>query len=154
MTAAPEVDDSTVTEIEKVVLTLHHRHGVCTAEDFVEAVADEDHPLHDHFEWDDTAAAHSWRKHQARLLIRRVNIELAEGRAPRFVHVTITRDGGRKDGYVPLDSAMSDEEMHSQVLREAQAGLTGWRRRLTGIKGADAARAKLDEAIGLLGDTG
>jgi hypothetical protein len=43
--------------------------GTLNAETLVEVSRPEDAPLHNEFEWDDTKAAESWRKHQGRNII-------------------------------------------------------------------------------------
>jgi hypothetical protein len=58
-------DVSILQEIERV-------HGAVTASLVVDAARDPDHPWHDHFEWDNEAAAERWRLTQARQLIRSV----------------------------------------------------------------------------------
>lgn len=40
----------------------------------VQAAHHPDHPLHDHFEWDDSVAAHQWRLVQARNLITSIRV--------------------------------------------------------------------------------
>jgi len=53
---------------------LETRDGRLTAETVVRAAAAPNHPLHDHFEWDDTEAGQQWRLHQARMLIAQVRV--------------------------------------------------------------------------------
>lgn len=47
-----------------------------TPEILVEEASDEDHPLHNYFEWDDSVAAHQYRLQQAAFFIRTVKIKV------------------------------------------------------------------------------
>lgn len=53
---------------------LETRDGRLTAEMVLRAASDPKHALHDHFDWDDSEAAHQWRLHQARMLIAQVRV--------------------------------------------------------------------------------
>lgn len=75
-------------------------------------------------------------------------VEQAGGR----VSVTVTRGDGQRTGYVPVEVAMSDEELRAQVFRQAAAGLDGWRRRLSAFREAEHAVALIASAISMLGD--
>jgi len=50
--------------------------GRLTPDAVVDAARPINSPLHSFFEWDDTAAAHEWRREQARELIRSVTVEV------------------------------------------------------------------------------
>jgi hypothetical protein len=136
-------------EIEKAVRRIHERDGVCSPRAFVDAARPEESRLHNLFDWDDAAAAESWRQHQARAHIARVKILVEERPTPAFVHVTITDDDGvRREGYVPTAVALSDAALRSQVFGEARAGLAGWVSRLAAFEeSASVARKLIEEAI-------
>jgi len=137
-------------DIAKEVMRLQERDGVCTAEAFVEEARDEASPLHTLFDWDDQAEAELWRQHKARSIIGRVKVTINGTRTPAHVSVTVTTDQTRKRGYVPLEVAMSNEDMRAQVFRDARAGLKGWRNRLMAFSEAQDAVAALDSAIEFL----
>lgn len=89
-----------------------------TPEAVVQAATDPDHPLHERvFDCDDDEAAHRWRLHRARQMIRSYTvIRLAEGgdqvRYRKFTHV---RSEGR---YVDTDRALRD--WRDEVLERAR----------------------------------
>jgi len=69
----------TLTAAERQAMTdalvqLEARDGTITPDAVVRAAAEEASPLHRHFEWDDTEAAHAFRLEQARTLIRSVRV--------------------------------------------------------------------------------
>lgn len=137
-------------DIAKEVLRIQERDGVCTAEAFVDEARDEGSPLHSLFDWDDQAEAELWRQHKARSIIGRVRVTINGTRTPAHVSVTITTDQTRKRGYVPVERAMSDDDLRAQVFRDARAGLNGWRNRLGAFSEAQEAVAALDTAIEFL----
>ena len=137
-------------DIAKEVLRIQERDGVCTAEAFVDEARDESSPLHALFDWDDRAEAELWRQHKARSIIGRVKVVINGTRTPAHVSVTVTTDQTRKRGYVPIERAMSDDDLRGQVFRDARAGLKGWRNRLTAFSEAESAVAALDSAIEFL----
>lgn len=84
-------------EINKHIRALYdEHHGALTAKILLEAATPESHPLHSHFEWDDTIAARKHRLDQARRLIRscRVTFKDKAGteRSVREFHSVIVRN--------------------------------------------------------------
>ena len=134
-------------DIEKAVLIIQERDGVCTPAAFVEAARDETSPLHALFDWDDEREAQQWREHRARQIIGRVRVVLNGTRTPAHVSVTVTTSGGARRGYVAVESAMSDRDLRSQVFAQAAAGLNGWRTRLSAFNEAADAILLIGEAI-------
>lgn len=53
---------------------IYDERGKLTPVIVVDAARAEGHPLHDRFDWDNDTAAESWRREQARQLIRSVRI--------------------------------------------------------------------------------
>ena len=60
--------------VSKELQKIYKEHGKLTPEMVVEYAKDENSPLHEHFDWDDSEAARKWRVHQARMLVCKVNI--------------------------------------------------------------------------------
>ena len=56
------------------LLAIRAARSALTPDIVVEEATAPDHPLHSHFEWDDTVAGQFWRRHQAGQLIRSVTI--------------------------------------------------------------------------------
>ncbi len=94
--------------------------GVLRPEDVVEAARDPRSVLHDHFDWNDTVAAHNWRIQQARRLIR-ITVaycEQVQQHVRVFVSLTPDRtaDGG---GYRTLATVLSSKTTRAQLLADA-----------------------------------
>ena len=68
---------------------IYSKHDELTASLVVDAARPDDAPLHPAFEWDDSIAAERHREHQARNLIRSVQIIQPDDERPEpvFVHV-------------------------------------------------------------------
>ncbi len=95
--------------------------GLLQPDAVVEAARPVKSPLHRHFIWDDTKAAHQHRLEQARRLIR-IIVEFSPvnlGKSTR-VFVSLTPDRSfRGGGYRTLESVLSNEEMRKHLLRDA-----------------------------------
>ena len=98
---------------------LRDQNNGLTASIVIEEAKHKTSVLHGAFEWDDSKAAHQWRLHSARHLMRSVEIvsTSAEGDTrslPAFVFVK-TESGPR---YETLAKVLSDEELRIQVLNK------------------------------------
>ena len=114
----------------KQLSKLHKKNGQLTAEIVVGDAKLPASPLHDHFEWDDRAAAEEHRLVQARKLLNSVVILRDNGENAHpiraFVHIS-DEDAGSV--YVSIDIAMGDAVMRRQVLERAWNELEQWRQR-------------------------
>jgi len=101
--------------------------GILRAEDVVLAAEDLSSPLHNSFEWDDTAGAEQWRLQQARQIIRSVVVILPNIAKPVTAFVSLrddrTQEGG---GYRTIIDVMSDKDMRERFVEEALADLRHW----------------------------
>lgn len=94
----------------------------------VEAARAKKHPLHQHFEWDDTLAAEAYRIDQARNLIRIVRVEdvnTEEGTARAFVSIA------GKDGtsYRSMEDVKRSADLQLALLQSAERDLEAFQRR-------------------------
>ena len=100
--------------------------GELTAPRVVEEARDAASPLHRHFDWNDTTAAHAHRLNQARALIRSVRVEVTVHehvfKAPAYVHDPDRDNGG---GYIPTPKLANDREMAQRVMRQEIARVQG-----------------------------
>lgn len=111
---------------------IRRQHGGSLRPEFiVAAAAAEDHPLHDEFTWDDSAAAALYRLDQARQLIRRVRLVDADHpEAPRDLRAYVNvRAGGQPGQYVPTAQAAMDPIAREVILRSMEREWRGLFRR-------------------------
>jgi len=112
------------TKQREALLALAELHqGRITPEMVVEAARDPNSPLHTAFTWDDAQAAHEHRLAQARVLLRRVRVEIETG--ARLIRVPyFTRDpeaAPREQGYLTLPRLRTQEDVARAALVAAFA---------------------------------
>jgi len=117
-------------ELEKIAA---ENGGVLTPDSVVKAAENEDSPLHDHFDWNDSSAAEKFRLAQARQMINHIEItvtidgdEIAEQRA--FMNVMQPSKNGKSGSnvYVTVEKAMTSKEYRKQILATAMREAKYW----------------------------
>ena len=126
--------------------------GNITPERVVDDARNQASPLHENFEWDDTAAAESWREHTARnligsLVVVRVNETQVTGTVRAFVSV---REGNDKGTYTPIVKVMEDPELRKQLLERARQELHQWRNRYASLSEFAKVFTAVDELLPML----
>lgn len=101
---------------EDIAVTLHgleKSNGRLIPEDVVEAARDPESPLHKHFTWDDSEAASKQRLHEARTLIRTVQIEVKVRDIPIMVcgYVRDPEANAKQGGYRNITVVKSEEDL-------------------------------------------
>lgn len=99
----------------------------------VDAAREKSHPLHAHFEWDDSLAAEAYRLDQARNVIRVVRVVDAateEGTARAFVSV----NGKNGVSYRSVDDVKHSRDLQQAVLAQAERDLEAFERRYRELK--------------------
>lgn len=119
--------------------------GVLMPDAVVEESRPKDAPLHPAFEWDNKRAGQAWRVHQARNLIRAIQVvQDGELRAP--VYVNVRPESGADPSYYQAVSAVvqNPDELQRAIglltekLHAAQSALADIQR-LAGERGPEAA---------------
>lgn len=105
--------------------------GLLTAAAVVDAARDEESPLHDSFEWDDTTAGEAWRLHQARNLIRTIYVEMPNANKTEVIEVreyaSLTPDRKTEGGgYRSISSIMRNKTQREQLLADALADMAAF----------------------------
>lgn len=109
---------------------IRQRQGSLTAALVVQEAALPTSPLHNYFQWDDTAAAHAWREQQAYYLLRSVAVRVESGEETRQVRAfVVVRVDEQAQSYEPLVDVMEDSEMRAEVLARAWKELEEWQAR-------------------------
>lgn len=92
-----------------------------TAAAVVDAARDEDSPLHEHFEWDDSVAGEQFRIIQARQIIRAIVID--ESRTGEAIRQWVSLPSDRKlpgGGYRELPAVLSVDALREEKIVELQ----------------------------------
>ena len=119
-------------EERKLLTDMARRNGgVLKVDDVLNEARREDSILHKHFEWDNTKAAESYRKEQARALIQRckitlVNTEPMSVRA--FVSLPTDRDSG--GGYRLTSDVVSNDSQKEELMHDIRLTIARWSQKL------------------------
>lgn len=120
--------------------------GRLTAEDVVAAAEDPASPLHQHFNWDDQAAANLHRQEQARALIRSFRISFTVHRTiirvPEFV-----RDENQDRGYTAIVRVKTDEDRARKTMITEFSRAAAALKRARAVAVALGMEAEVDIAI-------
>jgi len=109
--------------LQQHLLDLYDRHGKLTPQIVVDEARDESHPLHARYEWDDSVAAESWRREQAREDIRSVKVVVKqsqggeEHRIRSWVSVPSNVGG---PSYAPIERVAEDDFTKRLVLQQME----------------------------------
>ena len=116
---------------ETVTRLARQNGGVCPPSLLVDESRPPESPTHKLFTWDDVSAAESWRRQEARQVVKslRVITEETRSKPSAFVHVTVHTEDGPREGYKPFYEVVANEEHRAQALAEALQYLNGFRRR-------------------------
>jgi len=112
--------------------------GVLTPEAVLADAKAKASPLHAHFDWDDTVAAHRYRLIQAGQLIVRVKVTI-EPRTQRDVQVDVQmyEQTGQEQGervYRHIADIATNEEYYAELLDSAKKELQAFQRRYQSLK--------------------
>lgn len=116
-----------------------HETDTAPPQAIVDDATPEGSPLHNFFTWDDSVAGPKYRLVEARDLaasIRRVSvIQTPQGEEPKLVRafVSVRAENGER-GYVTTIKALSDPELHRQMVEDALKGLKSWMARYNELK--------------------
>lgn len=102
--------------------------GELTPKAVLDTARSREHPLHPHFEWNDTLAAESYRLDQARNLIRIVRVQddtADEGTSPAYISIN---DGDGR-AYRALDTVKQSVDLQLALMKQARRDLEAWERR-------------------------
>ncbi len=116
--------------VGETLAAIGQQEGGVTAENVVEHSRPEKAPLHPCFEWNDPTAANLYREHQARGVIRSVDVVIeskGSESVPVIGWVNVRTDDGKV--YLPSDEIAASPDLVAQVIRDARRGLAGWVRR-------------------------
>lgn len=113
-----------------------------TAKSLVDANRDEDAPLHNEFEWDDSVAAEAYRETQARHIINCIEI-VREEAEPVRAFFSIYRE---KPQYQHIDTILVEKESRDALLQKALAELNAIRRKYSTLKELANVFSAIDEA--------
>ena len=104
--------------LAKAIKRLERDDGKLLPEDVLNAARDPKSPLHDHFTWDETEAAHKHNLHEARQLIRAVRIDVVINDVPIKVcgYVRDPECQANEPGYRNINTVRREEDLARATL--------------------------------------
>lgn len=114
----------------------------------VDAARDPASPLHDFFEWDNNAAAEQYRLSQARLLIRRVKIQVTVREIPMDV-MRYVRDPDEPGNYSNIVRVRSDEDRSRRIVIDEMSRVAQAAKRARAIAAVLGSIEQVEEIIRL-----
>jgi hypothetical protein len=105
--------------VSQVLTKIYEEHEEVTPGLVVLEATPKDSPIHDKFEWDNTAAAHEHRLSQARRLIRYYPIFIEDtGTTEQLYHIVMEEAGESSDKYLPISVVVADDDLFDSAKRE------------------------------------
>jgi hypothetical protein len=134
--------------IKKEMESIENRFGMITPRRVLDVARNEKSPLHNLFEWDDSAAAENYRLLQAGQMIVRIKVQIEERSMSAFQPITIMVDEKPTNGYVSLARVMENNEFKSQILERAIKEINYWNKQYQDVEelGGIINEDKLEEA--------
>src|SRR3990172_4242220 len=120
------------------------RRGLLFPEAIVAYARDPETALHSCFEWNDTAAAEAYRLVQAKYLIRMTVTTIEGSNEPTRMYVSLSSD--RKDDgvYRLVTDVLSDDRKREELLADALAELSAFKRKYNVLKELENIFAAID----------
>jgi len=135
-------------EIGEELTTIYTDQGKLTAPIIVDAARPEDAVLHPVFEWDDTIAGERWREHEARNLIKVVEVEETKDEtisvSPVFLHVP---DQGE---YHTTEVVLNEPSKLASAVAQLQRQISGLERTLNTIRDMAGESENSDIAVKIM----
>ena len=122
------------TVVDRELEAIYAEHGTVTAELLVEQATKPSHPLHAHFEWDDSVAATKYRLEQAYRLIQASKMVVVLGQAgkdpPKVLHampeVRRLVSAFRGEGFKMRKEVLDDTAGRKAFVDKKRGELRGW----------------------------
>ena len=118
----------------KEVKKLEGKKGYITPEDLLTEAKNPKSPLHSMFEWDNTKAAREYRLWQARQIIDHIKITIEEREVGAYHNLKVVIGNVKRQGYFPINTILSNVDMHKQVLAIAVGELRYWQNKYRDLK--------------------
>ena len=135
--------------VGRVLESIEQKGIEVTAESFLDASRPEDSPTHKIFTWNDGIAAEKWRLHESKTILNHLEVEITYVKdspsqvvvaevdektetkiKSRSAYVNVNpKKFGQRATFVPVEVAMSNEEMRLQVLKNVLSDLLSYQKR-------------------------
>lgn len=100
-----------------------------TAETLLDANRPKGTPLHEDYEWDNDAAAESWRLHQSRHFLNSLTVCIFNDRAGQSIQTRAVQITTETHKYEPIGLIIKQEDKYAKLLENAKADMESFRRK-------------------------
>lgn len=123
-----------MSDLREQLLAVRDQHGQLTPALVVDAARPKNHPLHNRFEWNNSAAAERWRRHQAHQLIRVARVPLSYAEHPTGpshirAFVAVPRGNDPQPDYQPVEQALADPFTQRLVMQAMERDIAALQRK-------------------------
>lgn len=119
----------------QILRELEGNKGYVKPKELVDYARDEDSPIHDMFEWNDSKAAELYRVQQARQIITRVQVELVgEDKTDAYYSAKVQIKNVPVRGYFSVDKVLSNDDLYDSVIQEAVREIRYWQKKFKHLK--------------------
>lgn len=119
--------DLVLDELKKI----EEEKGIIMPQDVVERARDINSPLHPKFEWGESRAAELYRCYQARNMIVKFTVIIAEQKTQAFYNVRVENE---PQGYVSTEIILKQRSLYENVLHQAAKELTTWQNKYSYLR--------------------
>ena len=132
-----KMGNTKITKLKALIEGVRLRHGILTPEILLNEAENPQNPLHKYFQWNNEKAAHEYRLIQARALIQRVTVKIADpedGEKMITIRSYVSLPGERKDGqYRHIAEVLSNEDMKAQYIESVREELSAFKHKMQNI---------------------
>jgi hypothetical protein len=130
----------------EALLSLYDRDGGLRPDAVIEEARNEQSPLHEHFEWDDSEAAHRYRQAQARQLIGKVTVSFRDEPSVN-VRGFVSMAANHHREYRKIQDVISNEVSRDQIRRSILRQLVQLQNKLRQLDAFAGLAPSLDDII-------
>jgi len=115
-------------EVINELLGIQKKKGL-TAESIINSAREENNPLHNLFEWNDSIAGEKYRLVQARILVNEVKVIIENKEYYAFENVSINSPfniNSQDREYIPVVEILDNETLKQQIIKSALNHLAYW----------------------------
>ncbi|MBM3211189.1 hypothetical protein FJZ33_03150 [Candidatus Poribacteria bacterium] len=113
-------------QYKEALKDIQTRKGLLKPRDVVDEAVNEDNPLHDYFDWDDSSAGDKHRLWQARQLIKTIRVEVVGKQTEAYHNVVVDLEAVPTQGYYPIEKILLSEQLTRQIIISALNEIEYW----------------------------
>lgn len=128
---------------------IESKYGEITSQYVLQEAADENNPMHELFEWDDTVAANKYRLHQASVLICNLAVEVEDNIEEKklITRAYVDISDSDKGSFINVVSAFKNPDSKTVVLQRAYNELAAFKAKYQNLSELALIINSIDEVL-------